>query len=65
MEGSQPSAVRPSGKSTMCMEMGVERWWDGPGRGKQEYWEKNMSRCQFVHQKSHIDLPGIEPGLPR
>jgi hypothetical protein len=26
---------------------------------------KNLSQCHFVHQKSHMDWPGIEPGPPR
>jgi hypothetical protein len=26
---------------------------------------KNLSQCHFVHQKSHVDWPGIEPGPPR
>jgi hypothetical protein len=26
------------------------------------HWEIHLSQCQFVHQKSHMDCPGIEPG---
>jgi hypothetical protein len=26
-------------------------------------WEKELSQCHFVHQKSHIDCPTIESGL--
>jgi len=45
--------------------MSMEQWWNDTDRGKQEYWEKTLSRCQFLQQKSYIDLPSIEPGLPR
>jgi hypothetical protein len=33
------------------MKMGVDRWCDATDRGKREYWEKNLFRCQFVHQE--------------
>jgi hypothetical protein len=26
---------------------------------------KSLSLCHFVHHKSHMDTPGIEPGPPR
>jgi hypothetical protein len=34
-------------------------------RGKPKYSGKNLSQCHFVHHKSQIDRPGIEPGPPR
>jgi len=34
-------------------------------RRKAKYWEKTLPQCPFVHQKFHIDLPGIQPGPPQ
>jgi hypothetical protein len=34
-------------------------------KGKPKYSGKNLSQCHFVHHKSHMDRPGIEPGSPR
>jgi hypothetical protein len=33
--------------------------------GKLKYSKKILSQCHFVHHKSHMDRPGIEPGPPR
>jgi len=29
---------------------------------KQE-WQKSLSHCQYVHLRSHLDWPGLKPGL--
>jgi hypothetical protein len=34
-------------------------------RRKPKNSERNPFHCHFAHYKSHIDLPGSEPGSPR
>jgi hypothetical protein len=43
----------------------MEHRWNEIERGKRKNLGKNMSQCHFVHHKSHMDWPGIEPGPPR
>jgi len=39
----------------------LEWYW----QGKPNNSEKNLFQCHIVHHKSHMDLPGHEPGSPR
>jgi hypothetical protein len=39
----------------------MERLWNNTDKRKPNDWEKSLSRCHFVHLKSHMDRPGREP----
>jgi hypothetical protein len=39
----------------MQIKMIVEDWWIDTDRGKQKYWDKNLSQCHSFHHKSHVD----------
>jgi hypothetical protein len=43
----------------------MEHRWNEIDRGKPKYSGENLSQCHFVHNKSHMDRLGIEPGPPR
>jgi hypothetical protein len=40
----------------------MEQWWNDTDRGKLKYWEKTLSQCHIVHDKSLAIWPGIELG---
>jgi hypothetical protein len=44
--------------------MGMEHCWDDTDRGKPKHSEKNLSQYHSAHQKSDMDWPGIQSGLP-
>jgi hypothetical protein len=43
----------------------MEDWWIDTDKGKQKYWDKNLSQCHSVHHTSHVDWSGIEHGPSR
>jgi hypothetical protein len=43
--------------------LSMQHWWDDTDRGKPKYFEKSLSYSNFVHPKSHVDWPGLEPGV--
>jgi hypothetical protein len=42
----------------------MEHRWNETDSRKPKY-SKNLSQCHFIHLKSHMDWPGIEPGPAR
>ena len=65
LEGSQASPICTSGKRITYMKMSMEYWWNDNDREKPKYSDKNLSECYFVHHKSHMAWPAIEPAPPK
>jgi hypothetical protein len=47
------------------MMMSVEQSMEWEVAGEAEVLGENLSQCHFVHQKSDVTWPGLEPGPPR
>jgi hypothetical protein len=43
------------------MSESMQHWWNVTNTQKQQYFEKNLPQCNFVHDKCHTDRSGIEP----
>jgi len=41
----------------------IEQWWNDNDRVKMKCQDLNPFHCYFIHQKSSVDCPGIEPDL--
>jgi hypothetical protein len=42
----------------MSMEYGM----NNTDKEMLKYPKKNLSKCHFIYQRSHLDCPGIQPG---
>ena len=44
---------------------GMEHRWNEIDRRKPKHLGKDLTQCHFLHHKSHMYCPGIEPGPPQ
>ena len=56
--------ICPAGNDSTQIKLSLRRWWNYTDSGNDKYWEKRLTHCRFVHHKSYVDWPGIEPGQP-
>jgi len=42
------------------MKMSMKHWWNDIKRGKPK--SQDLPHCHFIHHKSHVDCPVIQPG---
>ena len=59
------SPACPSESGNIKMKMSLEQLWNESDRVKPKYWETNLSQWCFVHNKSPMERPDIEPRTPR
>ena len=51
--------------SVMGLQMNKEYLWNGADSVQPKYSEENLNHRHFVHPKSNVDWPGIEPDPPQ
>jgi hypothetical protein len=45
--------------------MSMNPLWNASEWGNSKYSDRNLSHCSFVHSKSRLNWPGIEPELKK
>jgi hypothetical protein len=65
LKGPQASPICLSCKNKIYITMSVEHWWKGIDSGELKYSEENLLQYKFIHLKSYMNWPEIEPGPPR